>query len=144
MLANLSILHGRITIVEVAWTLIGLLGIAINILNYRDAMKDLQVLLFLEMNGYMKAIAKAHARTNLLRLTSATAVMFAGIIAMFQGAPNPHKPVSITGLIVTVALFYVVVVNNVNGVLDRRLRHKLMRLPHNGVSDPDTGENHHA
>lgn len=133
-LVSFAMLGGRIAIIELIWTVIGLVGLSVNYLNWQDARKDLQLLIILKKNGWMKKIAKSNIGSNRWRCVMNISVMIAGIVAMTQKPVKPAAPITITGIIITLALFVIVIVSIINPVQERRLRHGLMSESHHDVT----------
>lgn len=133
-LVSFAMLSGRIAVIELIWTVIGLVGLSVNYLNWQDARKDLRLLNILKKNGWMKRIAKSNIGSNRWRCITNIAVMTAGIVTMTQKPLKPASPVTVPGIIITAALFVVVIASIINPIQERRLRHDLMSESHHDTT----------
>lgn len=129
--------NGNFTPTVILWTLFGIIGAIITILNLRDAIQDADALVDLPpvvsaaRRRELLTIAKAGIRTEVLRLSKMLTIVGIGIAV---AATSPaitdaqrqalHIPYwTPTGVALTIALLYIVAVIVVQAVLDRNLRH---------------------
>jgi hypothetical protein len=94
-----------VTLPELLWTMIGLLGLAVSALNLRDALKDVEALEIAKVNGALRMVARGNATEETLRVCKAAVISSIGVAAMLIPPAVPAAPVSPLAVIVTVGLF---------------------------------------
>jgi 4-hydroxybenzoate polyprenyltransferase len=113
---------GNFSTVELAWTLIALLGMAVAFVNGREAIVDYQALEG-KRNG-RRVVAIGNIRRETIRIFADLVFLAVGIYA---GLTPANPAATFTGLLVTLALVIGSLGFNLNSWLDRADRIYLMR-----------------
>ena len=119
---------------ELAWSIMGFIGLIIALANLRDSILDYRALK-LHMNGSgplserdqnLCAVARAAIRQEALRSVKMAVVLGIGLIAGFTGPvvpPGVHVPTwTVVGTTITAGLFLIIGIIVLQIVLDRKLR----------------------
>jgi hypothetical protein len=120
-------------LIEIFWTVIGLIGMAASYENLRYSLDDLKALR--AMNGHnmarhrdMRVIAYGHFRNDAIRFGQTLTITVVGVIAMCLPSTQQSSPVTPTGLIVTGGLFTLVLLTVLASVLDRMQRNAIEEM----------------
>lgn len=121
------------SIVEIAWTLLGLVGGTIAWGNVRFSRRDIEALRVMndrtiEMHRAMMIIAYGHYRNDLFRLCKHCVIFFIGLAAMATPPQLRSQPVSTVGVIITAGLFTISILLVLASTLDRRQREAMEDL----------------
>jgi hypothetical protein len=129
-----------ISVPEVIWLLIGLVGLFVSWRNLLDAYRDLLFLNYSGRNGGMRVIALGNVREELLRVLACVVIALIGIAAMSSPPANTTQPVSTLAVIITVGLFLLGSLVVVGSVAARRTRQTATKLLVVHVHNGDKGE----
>lgn len=123
---------GNASLLEMLWTLFGLIGVVIGWSNLENSRHDIQALR--DLNGHtlkayteMRIIAYGHYRNNLFRFSKHFVVLLIGVISMALPPTSfgHNGKVTPTGIVITVGFFIIVVLMLMASALDQRQREAL-------------------
>jgi len=137
---------GTVSVLEVAWTLIGVVGAFSSLWNISDIRRQINDIDKLhtqlgdtpEMVGMM-TIAAGHFRNEMIRVAKCGLICMVGFVAMVIPPANQTNPISPLSVIVTFGVFGIATLITLASMLDRRQRLFLAHLLTNG-----NGVNHAA
>lgn len=117
------------SLIEILWTLCGLLGLAVVCPNLWEAIERLADVTEADRRNQKAAtvIRLGHVRRELLRAGKLVCLVLTGAIVMSQAAPLGQNVVTPTGLVITVLFFVIGAESALQSWLDRRDR-KLIRV----------------
>jgi hypothetical protein len=118
----LTWIGGHVAITEVLWLSFGILGFFFAFINFRHAMRDIDLLNKFNHNGITKAMALAHMRTEGLRMLIHSISIAIGATAMMLPPNNPDRPVTALAVLITLGLFLINGITVLQSLLDARLR----------------------
>lgn len=118
-----------ITLPEVIWFLIGLVGLVISYRNMIAAQSDLTVVSYVGRNGRYRAIAVGNLREEALRVFKCIVITGIGAAAMIAPPTNAATPVSALSLIITFGLFLIGLAIVTGSVAAARARALLLKYP---------------
>lgn len=128
ILGALEIWHA--TALEIAWTVMGLIGCIISWGNLRWSRKDIDALA--ETNGHnlaryqvMRILAYGHFRNDAFRFCKHLAVLFIGVLSMILPRAERAPVITPSGLVVTGGLFTIVLLLLLASALDRAQRNAI-------------------
>lgn len=127
--------------VEIIWTLLGILGTTVGILNLWDAVLDKRAIDQMpsvdRRRKNLTIMADASVRHEILRTSKMAVVLAIGLIAGLSRPPIPDDVKVPTwtpvGIALTAGLFYIVLVIIAQMVLDRRVRRQFYQRRDNSV-----------
>jgi hypothetical protein len=119
---------------EVLWTLLAIVGLALNILAVVDAQRDLALLRARLANGARELVARNHRRNALVR--GGVKFGFGAVGLLYMGTLPPiRRSTAFPGLVV---LFLVVIsILTWSDLVDRADRRKLLRLMASHPAEPE-------
>jgi hypothetical protein len=132
VIAELAVWHA--SVLEMVWTLIGLIGMYFGISNLHWSNNDLRALKALNGGNVkrftiMRVIAFGHWRNDLFRLMKQLTITVIGVIAMILPTPpRQTTPITPVGVLITGGLFTISILIVMASVLDRRQREALEEL----------------
>ena len=115
---------GSVTVIELLWTVFGVLGFLVCSVNLRQAVCDLRALRRSNRNGALEEVALTSGKGETARLLGHSSVILIGAIAMTY--PNPVAwPNTLIGWALTIGLFVAVGVLVYESLLSRWSRQRL-------------------
>lgn len=113
--------------VEIIWAGASVIGLTAQARGLADSIGDYIHLKRDGKNGPRKIVAWNNIRTQVCACMMHVLFMTVGIVAMTQTPTNPHAPVTVTAIVLTVVLFGANVLLVGNAVWSRRSRAHLER-----------------
>jgi hypothetical protein len=131
VIADIAVWHA--SLVEILWMMIGLTGMVIGWSNLADSRENLKALQTMNGNNIashrvVSVLAYGHYRNDLFRFSKHTMIALIGVISCIVPPSTRTQPVTATGLIVTMGLFYISIALLMASTLDRRQRESLEAL----------------
>lgn len=126
--ASLSLQWGTASLIELLWTLTGLVGIYLTWANLQDARQYITALE--KVNGQksskeVKIIAFGHYRNELFRIMMFLVVTGIGVVAMLTPPAIKNSPVTPVSIAITLGLFTLTALLVMASFLDKRQRELL-------------------
>lgn len=134
LVASLSLQWGTASLIELLWTLSGLVGIYLTWGNLRDAKLYITALRNhtsknkLKLRRETKIIAFGHYRNEIMRLWMFAIITLVGAIAMATPPAIKHPKVTPVSLAITVGLLAITGILVTSSFLDRRQRDLVLAL----------------
>lgn len=130
---------GNASVIEIMWTLTGLVGIYITWSNLKDSRKYVTALR--RMNGTnlkamreMRIIAFGHYRNEVLRIALFGIIIAVGVAAMITPPATSNQKITPVSIAITIGLLAITAILVAASFLDRRQRDLMMEeydLPEN-------------
>jgi hypothetical protein len=119
---------GTVTIIEVIWTAVAGIGLAVSIWALNDAVATLRYLEARSINGARHLTARANTRNEVIRTLIHGMYLILGIIALAAPPANPAHPISATSVIIGVGLITTVTLLITKTIWSRHDRQRVIEL----------------
>jgi hypothetical protein len=127
VLLALSFFNDYVTVPEILWTVLGLVGMVICLMNLRSARSSAKRYIALGQNGLGLMLAGARVRREAMRSVMAGVTVGIGVSAMLTPPANPDVPVSTLALLITGGLFLINLIIVIDSTLDSILNARAER-----------------
>ena len=112
--------YGNASLLEVAWTITGIIGLVIQIWALSDAIATLHWLEARQMNGARHRVAYGNARDETLRTLIQLIFVCIGLVAMATRPANAHNPVTALSWVVTSGIIATQILLVLKAIFNRR------------------------
>jgi hypothetical protein len=131
IVATLSLQWHTASLIEVLWTMAGLIGAYMTWGNLQDTRRYINAIR--KRNGTkigkeVRIIAYGHYRNEIIRIISFVIITSVGAAAMLTPPAVPHQPVTPVSLVVTIGLLLLTALLVAASFMDRRQRDLLLHL----------------
>lgn len=113
---------GTVTLIEMIWTVIGVLSSIIVVADFHQASVDYKLVISSSRNGAMKILAWGYVRRGALRGVTCASLLTVGVYSCIQASPNGVNYISIVGIVITVCFFFIGSVTALQAFFDYRQR----------------------
>lgn len=112
-----------ISLAELVWVSVGLLGLVVSAWNLADAIRDEAAVDASGVNGAIREVARGNVLEEMLRVGKALAIVAGGCAAMLAPPAMKSQPISALAVIVTASVFVLAGLVVVGSLAARARRH---------------------